>query len=88
MIIGVDDDDEMDIFEDSIVSLFGEVKFAHGSVKNLFPYDISNTEVKVKDNTLYLKLPDVNGGEGKNKHFCIKILKHCYFFFLSLFHWN
>lgn len=63
MIIGVDDDDEMDIFEDSIVSLFGEVKFAHGSVKNLFPYDISNTEVKVKDNTLYLKLPDVNGGE-------------------------
>jgi len=59
----MESDDEMDIFEDSLGSLFGETKFAHGDTRKLFPYEISNTEVKVKDNTLYLKLPDVNGGE-------------------------
>eukprot|EP00833_Pecoramyces_ruminatium_P015027 jgi/Orpsp1_1/1189059/evm.model.d7180000069169.1 len=56
-------EDEIDIFEDSLGSLFGETKFAHGDTHKLFPFKISNVEVKVKDNTLYLKLPDVNGGE-------------------------
>jgi len=71
MLTAIHDDDEMDIFEDSIVTLFGEVKFAHGNVNDLFRYEVSNTEVKVKDNTFYLKLPDVNGGEGKNIYYKI-----------------
>jgi len=65
-------ENEIDIFEDSLESLFGETKFAHGDTHKLFPYEISNTEVKVKNNTLFLKLPDVNGGEGK--YLFIKLL--------------